>query len=184
MQLWIHRGHPPDGPRWCPHPIPAGGLALGRDAAGGLSLGEGVDPTVAYTVAHLVPVVLRGSREIALVAAPGARGLRVGGLPPLAVVVLDDRAEIAFGDETLYLTKASPSAVERFEPAGEPVSCSRCTRVLRAGDAVLRCGACGAVHHEGERAEGGELACASYAAVCAACRRAGQAVDWTPEGLV
>lgn len=131
-----------------------------------------------------MPLDLLGSREVALVVAPGARGLRVGGLPSLAVALLEDRAEIAIGGDTLYFTRSAPAAVERFAAVGDEARCLRCTRVLRRGDRVLRCGGCGGLHHEGDRAEGtGELRCATYDRCCASCRRAWEAIHWTPEAL-
>ena len=180
MKVW-YRG---DGGRWQAHAIPGGGLAIGLDAEGTVSLGDRGSPRVGPPVAQLVPLVLRGSSEIALVVAPRPSAIRVGGLPPLCVALLDDRAEIALGRERLYLTRSSPAAIERFDPVGGSACCSRCTRVLRSGDSILCCGACGGAHHEGELAEWGELRCASYDAVCALCRRNWQAVDWTPEELV
>jgi hypothetical protein len=183
MQLWRLRCEPDGSRRYRPTEVPEGGLALALDRDGALAPEQGA-PREGAALARLVPLFLRGSREIALVAAPHARGLLVGGVPPLAVELLDDRAEIRVGAETLYLTRSAPASVERFDAVGAPAACLRCTRVLRPGDSVLRCGGCGGLHHEGERAEGGEpLSCASYDRRCAGCRRDWEAVHWTPEEL-
>lgn len=183
MQLWSLQAEPGASRRWKARSIPEGGLALALDAAGALSLEDGT-PREGGVLARLLPLTLRGSREIVLVAAPDARGLLVGGFPPLAVALLDDRAEIRVAAETFYLTRSAPTAVERFDALGAESACLRCTRALRPGDSVLRCGGCGGLHHEGERAEGlGALRCASYDRCCAGCRRSWEAVHWTPEAL-
>jgi hypothetical protein len=181
MQLW--RREPAGSGRWTARAIPEAGLALALDAAGGLRV-DGEAPRDATLVARLVPLRRRGASAAALVVAPCARGLLVEGFPPLGVALLEDRSELRVGAERLYLSRAVAPSVESFDGDVAGALCARCTRALRRGDECLRCGSCGAWHHEGERAEGAEaLLCASYDAACAGCRCGWEALRWSPEAL-
>ena len=124
--------------------------------------------------ARLVPFAQHGAPRAALVARAGT-GLMLNGLPPLAVSVLRHRDEIVLGGSRLVFSAFAATELAPFVADAPGTRCARCKAVLVAGELVLRCGACGAPHHEH-----GELLCASYDVRCGGCDRRRDDVAWTP----
>ncbi len=197
MDLWFQRD---DG--WT-RVVVGAGVRIGRDADGRLAAGDVVREPLGAVVAFAE----HGRPRAALVVENGA-GLVVNGFPPLPVRVLADRDEIAVPSRpgaAVVLTTCTPAEPRPFVAAGHPERCGRCRQELRAGDACVRCPACGAAYHQGRLAAapggdggvaGGEpaacdaaggnaatgetRACWTYDERCGACRRERAQMAWTP----
>lgn len=181
MQVWEReRDEERREGAWTRVAIPAGGLALRRDEAG--RPGFAVD---GEAIATLVPFRGRGGLSAALVLSPSARRALVGGYRPLPVVVLRHRDELYVEGRIFYFSQIdAPPSVTRLTEAEPALHCARCRRRLEAGDLVLRCAACGAPYHEGDRSDEGAapLRCASYDPRCGGCGRSWEECTWTPGG--
>ncbi len=133
------------------------------------------------------------ARGWCLVAAPAAEVL-VNGLPLAAGMrVLRDRDEIRVGAAERYFFSTEEQArLEVYTPPeaevedhqqGSAGACPRCHTPIKPGDTVVRCAACGILHHQDE--EQG-LVCWTYTEQCALCN---QSTDleagfaWSPEEL-
>jgi hypothetical protein len=113
--------------------------------------------------------------EWVLLSAPGAK-VDVNGLPVAANIhVLANRDEIMVDQERLYFSTEVPATVEKY--SGATLRCPRCKLEINAGDRVVRCPGCKAVHHED---------CWSYAPTCSLCPAPtplDAGYQWTPEEL-
>ena len=152
--------------------------------AGGLKLGASDRAAAGATT--LVPFTERGrSAVVMLLGAAGSRGILVDGYPPLSLSVLDPGTELVVGDDR-YVLEASvaPPQVVLFSATDRPVRCVRCRRRLAVGDAVLACAHCGALRHEGPRADPIKpaLECASYDPICNQCKGASVPVGEASDG--
>jgi len=154
--------------------VPAGGATLRLSDGGSIEITAGREPDAA---AHVVPFA-EGSREsAALVVAPDTRAIFVDGRSPLGVSVLEERSEVVIGDTRLYLTTREPLLVAPH--AGDTADCALCGDSV-AGDHVIACSNCGAVTHEGPRADGGERFCFTHRGCCPGCRLRREDFAWTP----
>ena len=115
-------------------------------------------------------------------------GLRVNGIPALAVTLLLDRDELSTPDGRLFLyaaySGASPSGVASETPA---INCTRCHHAIAAGERWVGCPACSARYHadalvqpDGSR-KGAN--CKDYDGRCAGCQRTWASMQWTPADL-
>lgn len=131
--------------------------------------------------ASIVAFTENGRPRAALVSRPDS-GVTLNGFRPLGVAVLEDRDVIAVRGERLHFAAYGPAQRIEFPPAERRTDCVRCKRPLRAGDAVARCQACGALHHEGRLAGSQEQRlCLSYDAACGACFRRAADLMWSPD---
>jgi hypothetical protein len=162
---------------WVGHDISPLGIHLARGDAG-LVVDSGAHDDAVARIVSLVD----GDR-VRCVLLPRAHGpaILVNGLPALPAVVLEGRTELVVERELLYVAPrsgASPGVVSEQQSGRR---CARCKVELACGDEVLIC-SCGALHHQGERADGSErLECGTYTPSCASCA---DPMDeaWTPEG--
>ena len=119
-----------------------------------------------------------------LLAAPGARVAVNGDVPLAGIAVLCDRDAIRAGDDLVFFAARDVAAVVVLGDgaAADPdACCARCCRRFTAEARVVRCPACGALHHQDDA-----LPCWTYAARCASCV-APASLDvqpcWSPEEL-
>ena len=114
--------------------------------------------------------------------------LRVNGEPlPLGLRVLRDRDAIQTAGEDgpgLYYFSTDSSAVVAPFAGAKPIPCARCHELIRPGEAVVQCPACGAVHHQ--LSGNPDFSCWTYDS-CANCRTQPTTLDdrelWTPADL-
>jgi hypothetical protein len=135
-------------------------------------------------LAAIVPFLERRVWRAALLTPAAGGACLLNGYPPLSAAVLEERDELIVGGQVLYFSAHGIAVKEHFVETGEPVRCPRCTDALSAGDEVMRCPACRAVHHEGVLAQQPEeiRCCFTYfGEPCAACRRSAEELDWSPE---
>ncbi len=165
------------GCHWDRTPIPAGGLAVGRGAAGEVELEPATGTERTRVDAWVLPFVENGVPHAALVVARGVHDLFVGGRRPLSVLVLQERAEVAIGRERLYYTTREPLVIARHQ--GD-TNCGVCGEPAKGCDAIT-CTSCAAVTHEGELADGGERLCFTHRGSCPGCQLRREDFEWTPE---
>jgi len=108
-------------------------------------------------------------------------GVRVNGDPlSLGIRVLRHQDALRIGTDTeLFFSGEQLARISTYE--GEPTSCARCSGELIAGQSVVVCPICAAIHHQTT-----DLSCWTYAPKCAICSQptpldVGYA--WTPEDL-
>jgi hypothetical protein len=99
----------------------------------------------------------------------------------LRVLAHGDLLAAAHGAAVFFSTEQAPS-IETFGQT-QSVSCPRCKRPIVLGQSVVRCPACGVVHHE---LADPDRNCWTYAEKCALCPQP-TALDlglrWSPEAL-
>lgn len=112
--------------------------------------------------------------------------LLVNGLPVrTGLVALSDRDLLSFAGDSRELAFGTrrDARIERFDGVADTY-CPRCKLVLEAGQQVVACPECGAVHHQDEQAE---LPCWTYAQSCVHCDCPtdldAPATLWTPDEL-
>ncbi len=181
--------------RWQRHPIAEPGVRIMAAPGGALSI-EPIDATDTVghhpdreLVAELIPHRSHGVDCVVLLRASRLGNshvdLLVNGYPPLGIVELDDRSEIAIGGEVLLYDGAGRSVVQEFvtgEESSESAPCARCKRRLCDGDLVRFCNQCASPHHEGPTASTSlpDLLCASYDPRCARCGTRWDDMNWNP----
>jgi len=141
-----------------------------------------VEPAAPVDSSACVLTRWRGHAEWAVVVPPATRVI-VNETPVttgLRLLCHRDALRVAGGPPVFFSTE-EPARVEPFEGAAEPLHCPRCRTEIVAGDAVVRCPACGLLHHQRE-----ERPCWTYAPTCAGCDQptdpqAGP--QWSPEDL-
>jgi hypothetical protein len=193
MDLWFQRDD-----RWSRVAIDAG-VRIGRDADKRMIAGgDVVEP-----LGSVVRFAEHGRERAALIVTPGAP-LAVNGFSPLPLRVLSDRDAIAVSsapDEAVVFTACAPAEPHPFVAGEHAERCARCRQELRAGDASVRCPACGVAYHQGplavarvgdgavggsapavggSSARGETRECWSYDERCGACRRGRAQMAWTP----
>lgn len=128
----------------------------------------------------------RGNHDTSvwLLLAPTNAGIGINETPlETGLRILRDRDAIRLADApTMYFSTERLARIEAF--AGTETVCPRCRLEINAGDAAVRCPACGVWHHE-RVAEGQN--CWTYAKTCALCDQPTDLeraeLRWTPERL-
>lgn len=105
---------------------------------------------------------------------------RVNGDPVIGFRILAHRDVVEVAGTRLIFSTETPAVVETF--AGPPgVRCPRCQLELAAGELMVRCPACGTIHHALA-----DRPCWTYSPKCAVCSQTtalSSAPAWTPEEL-
>jgi hypothetical protein len=197
VHIWF-RSEPEAG--WEQQEILDAGLTLGIGPAGRLEFAPGASERAP---AVIMPFHENRVRRAALLTRGTPEPCLLNGFPPLAAAVLEDRDELVVGREVAYSAAVledrdelvvgrevayfgsfGAAVGERFAEAAGPAPCARCKGAIAPGDAVTRCPACRAPHHEGALAgEPDEVRrCFSYfGEPCAACGRSAAELVWSPE---
>jgi hypothetical protein len=178
VHIWF-RSEPEAG--WEQQEILDAGLTLGIGPAGRLEFAPGASERAP---AVIMPFHENRVRRAALLTRGTPEPCLLNGFPPLAAAVLEDRDELVVGREVAYFGSFGAAVGERFAEAAGPAPCARCKGAIAPGDAVTRCPACRAPHHEGTLAgEPDEVRrCFSYfGEPCAACGRSAAELVWSPE---
>jgi len=184
-QIWIRS----DAGDWQPTALATDTCVL--TVAGPSSIDAAHDAPAAAAPSVLLRRVAGTSDETwALLAHPSAHLLVNGLHSPLGIVILSDRDEIRWAatDDpsippaaALFFSTERLAAVAPYPVDGRRGSCPRCKQPLAAGEAAVRCPACGLWHHATET-----LPCWTYGEHCAACQQP-TSLDagfrWTPEDL-
>jgi hypothetical protein len=164
--------------KWHLVPLGAAPRLLRLDPVSIERAGETVAPLDADAC---VLVHIGGHHGWAALVAEGAALLHNGARIGAGLRLLAHRDALALsGGQMLFFTTEEQAHVETFA-ADAPVSCPRCRSEVHPGEAVVRCPACGVVHHETS-----DRNCWTYAPVCALCPQPtafDAALRWTPEEL-
>ncbi len=135
--------------------------------------------------AMLRAVEIKGVEEWVLMSAPETRVRRNGAQVHLGLTLLRDRDDIQlYGSGVTGHFYFSTERLIEVEPAPAGLSsrCPRCKDPIAASSAAVRCGACGAWHHQRE-----DRSCWTYTKRCAACHQQetslGGQFHWSPAEL-
>jgi hypothetical protein len=109
----------------------------------------------------------------------GHSHVRVNGIAPLPLRVLEDRDEICVAGEAFYFSIESAPEIVYFSVQDKEFYCARCKGKLEEGTLSVKCPRCSAYHHESEG-----LCCWSYGDRCSAnCAQPTAGYSWQPEPL-
>lgn len=130
-------------------------------------------------------VEVDGQLRWALLCCTGASVRRNGAQVDSGLVMLQDQDEIVVRDHTqqarFYFSSEELAEVAPA-PAGVTVNCPRCKSDIEAGTPSVKCGRCGALHHQRE-----DRPCWTYTELCGACHQQPTTLSgepsWTPEQL-
>ena len=165
---------------WTPQPLGSESLAIvdGRP----VRVSDLARGAIARSPIAIHPVSDSNCSDWILITGPETT-VRVNGVAAaLGIVALADRDEIRASDGSVFFF--SSETLARVEPLPSSVArgfCPRCKQHIPAGEAAVRCPACGLWHHQSEA-----MPCWTYGPHCAACSQE-TALDtgfrWTPEEL-
>jgi uncharacterized C2H2 Zn-finger protein len=112
----------------------------------------------------------------------GDATVRVNGFPlDAGIAVLRERDELLAGGERVFFSTEKLATITTYAGGERPVFCPRCKLEITAGTPVVRCPACGVLHHQSD-----DYSCWLYAEHCTTCDQP-TALDagfrWSPEVL-